>query len=692
LINETSTYLLQHAHNPVDWYPWGEEALTRSTAEDKPILLSIGYSACHWCHVMEHESFEDEATAAIMNDQFICIKVDREERPDIDDIYMKAVQMLTGHGGWPMTVFLTPQLKPFFAGTYFPPQDRHGMPSFKRVLAGVTTAWKDQRDKVEGSSAEITSHLGLFDMIPEGSPEPTNRLIENSLSKLWHMFDSTWGGFGSAPKFPHASALTLITWNASEKSGQSEETVDRCYEMLSHTLDKMAFGGMYDQLGGGFARYSVDRQWLIPHFEKMLYDNAQLARNYLAGYQLTGRLYWAQIGRETLDFVLEEMTTPEGVFYSSLDADSEGVEGKYYAWQPAEVKAILGEQDGGWLCKVYGVTSAGNFEHGQSILHLTDSPEALAEQSELTEGQFWAKLNPLRAKLKAARQQRVKPGRDEKVLLSWSSLMISAFVDGYRILGDRKYLTVATRAAEFILHHMLKDGRLMRTFGRGEAKLKGYLDDYAYFVQSLLDLASVDFDDVWLEQASALTEVVLTHFADSKDGSLFYASDEHERLIARTKAFYDTSSPSPTAIVTMNLLRLASILGREDWKEHAAKLIGLYLPFFAKVPDQFASFITAVQCQMASPTEIVFVADTEGDGWEDMLLAIHKRLIPGAVIVLKEGGADHSKLIEKSPLLAERDLIDGSSAAYVCHNYTCEKPVTKVEELNRSLAPLALGI
>jgi len=690
LINETSTYLLQHAHNPVDWYPWGEEALDRARREDKPILLSVGYSACHWCHVMEHESFENEETAALMNDLFVCVKVDREERPDIDEIYMKAVQMLTGHGGWPMTVFLTPELKPFFAGTYFPPQERHGIPSFARVLKSVALAWTEQRDSVEGSSDEITSHLAVFEMVPDAKGELKESVIANSLNELYRVFDKEFGGFGGAPKFPHPASSLLIMQYAANRAGTNPELQKNCLEMITKTLDCMAYGGMYDQVGGGFARYAVDRTWLIPHFEKMLYDNAQLCRIYLQAYQITGRKYWAQIAEETLGFILREMTTPEGAFYSSLDADSEGEEGKYYVWTAQEIAEVLGKEDAKWVCDIYGVLDGGNFEGGTTVLHLMEPPEALARRSKLTDEQFWQKLNPLREKLLKRREKRVRPGRDEKVLLSWNSLMISAFVDGYRVLANPAYLAVAHRAADFVLNNMMKDGRLMRTWGRGQAKLQGYLDDYAFFIQALLDLGAVDFDTKWIEHALTLNKTMLQLFSDDRDGSLFYTSSEHERLISRTKTFYDTSTPSPTAIAVLNMQRLATMFDRYDLQERAEKILLLYSAFFQKVPDQFSTFLCALENHLSPPTEVVFVADADADGWQDMLLAVHSGYLPNSVIMLKDVSSGAQSLSQKSPLFENKALLEGHPAVYVCHRYTCEAPIKDLQKLKSEISKLCL--
>ena len=451
LVNETSTYLLQHAYNPVDWYAWGPEALERSKSEDKPILLSIGYAACHWCHVMEHESFEDHDTAEFMNEHFVNIKVDREERTDLDEIYMKAVQMMTGHGGLPMTVFLTPELKPFFGGTYFPPEDRHGLPGFKRLLQALHNAWQNQREEIAESSEELVAHLRSFNELgtADGAGTIDYSIIDEGMGKLLKHFDDKWGGFGGAPKFPHTFSIDLAMHCASP-AYKGKDHRKECLELVTTTLDRMAYGGIQDQIGGGFARYSVDRHWLVPHFEKMLYDNALLCQTYLNGFVLTGREYWADVAVGIMEFVLRELRTEGGAFYSSLDADSEGEEGKFYVWSKNEIIETLGKDDGKFFCDVYGVSKEGNFEHHTNVLHLSATPEELAAKNELTEEAFWKKLEPLKKSLMEAREKRVRPGRDEKVLTSWNSLMISALVEGYRVLQEERYLVAAQEAATFI--------------------------------------------------------------------------------------------------------------------------------------------------------------------------------------------------------------------------------------------------
>lgn len=691
LISETSTYLRQHAYNPVDWYPWGEEAISKARSEDKPILLSIGYSACHWCHVMEHESFEDEEVAALMNKLFVNIKVDREERTDLDEIYMKAVQMLTGHGGWPMTVFLTPDLKPFFAGTYFPPQDRHGIPSFRRVLLGVDAAWSTQRQDVEESSADITHHLSLLDKLPNDNVVDLNpSLIDDAVTRLIKVFDRTWGGFGGAPKFPHTASISLGI--RSLKPGCKEKTALQfeSLEMIQTTLDKMAEGGIHDHLAGGFARYSVDRKWLVPHFEKMLYDNALLVRNYFEGYLVTGRTWWREVAKDILHFAERELLMPEGGFYCSLDADSEGEEGKFYVWTPPEIIEVLGTEDGAWFNKIFDVTTHGNFEHGKSILHLSATPEEVASSEGLTETAFWERVNPLKLKLLDARAKRIRPGRDEKMLTSWTSLMISAYVDGYKFTSDEHYLEIAVRAAEFIIDKLMVNGRLLRSYGRGQAKLNAYLDDYACFIQSLLDLASVHPDPKWLGHALALNDVVLSSFLDREDGGFFFTSTDHEQLITRSKLFYDGSTPSPTSVSVTNLVRLARITGNQEFAAIAERTFAIYAPYFAKAPDQFSNLLCALDFHLSKGTEIVLVVDSTRDDWKPLLQSVNSAWLRGTVVLVVDQNkvASATDAVKSQALIQERYMIDGTPTAYLCHNFSCDRPLTDPAMLKERLSVL----
>jgi uncharacterized protein YyaL (SSP411 family) len=700
LANETSPYLLQHAHNPVDWYPWGEEALDRARVEDKPILLSIGYSACHWCHVMEHESFEDESTAAIMNGYFINIKVDREERPDLDEIYMKAVQMLTGHGGWPMTVFLTPELKPFYGGTYFPPNDRHGMPSFKRVLASMVHAWSDQREEIDKGSEELANHMNQLSKLARLDLSLSRLPVMVSVEKILSHFDKNHGGFGGAPKFPQPLSLALICRGTQDSFGLEDDQKELCRNMLSLTLNKMADGGIHDQIGGGFARYSVDAHWLIPHFEKMLYDNGLLATAYAHGYQVFKTPYYKYIVSDILDFVLRELTTQDGAFYSSLDADSEGEEGKFYVWRPDEIIEVLGEPDGKWLNEVYGITENGNFEHGTSNAHLVRPAEELAQKYNLATEEFWTKLGVMRAKLLEVRNERIPPGRDEKVLTSWNALMINGFVDGYKVTFDERYRQAARKATEFLLKTMLVEGRLLRTWGRlkpadssqatghkeeGQAKLNAYLDDYAYFINALVNLASIDSNPKWLANAKALTDKMIELFFDEEEKSFYYTSIDHEELLARPKTFFDGATPSATSEAVFALVRMSKIFDNKDYAQKAEQVIGLYMPYFEKTPDQFAHLAGALDMLLNKSTEIVLLGDQTEPEFSSMLKTIHNKYLPNAVVIAQ--GTDAATTIQ-SPLLEGRTLINNKPTVYVCQNYTCNEPITDHHALSKAMEAL----
>lgn len=701
LVNETSPYLLQHVHNPVDWHAWGAEALESSVREDKPIFLSIGYSSCHWCHVMAHESFENEEIARIVNENFVAIKVDREERPDIDEIYMKAVQLMTGHGGWPMTVFLTPELKPFFGGTYYPPEDRHGMPGFKRLLQSVAQAWREHRDDLNASSAELTRYMSQMSDVEMLDADLKYSMIERCLDRMLKSFDHSWGGFGGSPKFPQAFTLELAMRCASPVSPTTDARRRQCREVVETTLDSMARGGMHDQIGGGFSRYSIDRYWRIPHFEKMLYDNATLSKVYLDGYLLCGKKYWLDVARGTLDFVARELRSPEGAFFSSLDADSEGVEGKFYVWKPDQVVEVLGDEDGRWFNEMFGISAVGNFENGTSVVALTASPETLAGKYRLSEQELRDKLDPLRRKLFDARERRVRPGRDEKVLTSWNSLMISSFAHGYRILKDERYLAIARDAANFILSSLCADGRLLRSWGHDKARFNAYLDDYAYTIQAMLDLAAVDFDLSWLEKAAEMADTMIRHFWDEEGGGLYYTSDDHEALITRTKAFYDGSAPSGTTVAANAFLRLAVMTGVDSYRQKAVQLLQLYTPHSEKAPDQFANLLCALDRYLARSSEIVLVADPPKDDWKEMFYLISSFYLPNTISVLKDSTSDGRSAEDgkitiakpgwetESPLLQSRGMVGGQPTAYLCSNYTCEAPITDLSVLAIKLRELA---
>src|SRR6266702_1391757 len=577
LINETSPYLLQHAHNPVDWYPWGEEALEKAKREDKPILLSVGYSACHWCHVMERESFENEDTAAIMNQHFVSIKVDREERPDIDNIYMQAVQALTGQGGWPMTVFLTPDGRPFHGGTYFPPGDRHYgqqlMPGFPRILLSIADAYQNRRPDVEEQAAPVADYLKQRSGSPlrgrPGSPSGgiPLELLNTASRALAAEFDPVHGGFGGAPKFPNTMSLELLLRiHQHRQTGEIDVRATRAeLDIVETSLQRMANGGIYDQLGGGFHRYSVDTEWLVPHFEKMLYDNALLSRVYLHAYLVTGNQFYRRIVEETLDYVVREMTSPEGGSYSTQDADSEGEEGKFFVWTPAEIEAVLPPEDARLFMSYYGVTEEGNFE-GKNILHVEQDAETVADNAHVSLEVLQESLKRSRARLFQAREQRVEPGREEKILTSWNGLMLRSFSEAARHLDRSDYLAVAIKNAGFLLSSLCHDGRVLRTYKDGRGRLNGYLEDYTFLADGLLALYEASFDPRWFSEAHKLMDETIKLFADEQNGGFFDTGSDHEALVSRPKDVMDNAIPSGNSVATEVLLRLAAFSGEEEYR------------------------------------------------------------------------------------------------------------------------------
>lgn len=587
LAEATSPYLLQHAHNPVDWYPWGPEAIQRARAEDKPIFLSIGYAACHWCHVMERESFENEAVAAVLNRDFVAIKVDREERPDLDEIYMTATQLMTQSGGWPMSVFLTPELKPFYAGTYFPPEDRYGRPGFLTLLNELARFWRERRSDVERQAERVAEAIAQLTSGGSGQGVVTASLLRNAVSELSRGFDPQHGGFGSAPKFPPSMRLELLLRR------YREERDDELLAMLETTLDFMARGGMYDQVGGGFHRYSVDERWLVPHFEKMLYDNALLARLYTLAFQETGEAYQERIAREILEYVLREMTHPDGGFYSTTDADSEGEEGKFFVWSPDEVKAVLGAEDGELFCRIYDVTPQGNFE-GHSIPNLLQRglPE-WAEELGTDAESLAERLEPLRRKLWEHRERRVHPLLDDKILSGWNGLMIRAFADGYRIFQEDTYLEAAERAADFVLTRMRDGRRLLRSYRNGTAALNAYQEDYAYLSVALLDLYLATGEERWKDEGLALLDEMTERFWDEENGGYFFTSHDHEELITRTKSFQDGATPSGNSMAALALIRAARITGEAGYREQASAVLGMTAPQMAEMAAAFPNMLVA---------------------------------------------------------------------------------------------------
>ena len=680
LAGETSPYLLQHAHNPVDWYPWGPEALERARAEDKPIFLSIGYSACHWCHVMERESFEDPRTAAVMNGAFVNIKVDREERPDLDGIYMQAVQSMTGSGGWPMTVFLMPDGTPFYGGTYYPPDDRPNMPSFTRVLGAIADAWQNRRDDVVKTGAQLREHLAQATLksapaISGGALEPG--VLDAAGRGLATQHDPEFGGFGGAPKFPQPMALEFLLRYA-QRSGD-----DAARDIAVHGLELMARGGIYDHLGGGFHRYSTDAEWLVPHFEKMLYDNAQLARVYLMGYQATGNAYFREVAEQVIDYVLRDMTDPSGGFYSTEDADSEGEEGAFYIWRPAELRDLLGEEDARLFGAFYDVKELGNFEGRASILHVDYTPAELAPRLGVSEGDLLRAVKRGRQVLFEARKHRVRPARDEKVLAAWNGMMLRALAEAARVTPWRSdFLEAAIKNADFLLSRMRRsDGAMYRTWKPGhDARLNGYLEDQANVADGLVALYEATFDPRWLEAAVTLADIILARFADADNGGFFDTSSDHETLISRPKDVFDNATPSGNAVAADVLLRLGLLTGKDEYRRAAEHVLTLLREPMSRYPLGFARALNALDFLLGRPKEVAVVGRPGAVDTEAMLRAVFEPFLPNKVVA---GAAPGNGVA--IPLLEGRELRDGKATAYVCEHYVCQAPTTDPEELRALL-------
>ena len=682
LINESSPYLLKHAYNPVDWHVWGTEAFAKAQQEDKPILLSVGYFSCHWCSVMERESFENEEIARLMNENFISIKVDREERPDVDQIYMNAVQMMTGHGGWPMTVFLTPEGVPFYGGTYFPPEDRYNMPGFPRVLLGVAEAYRTRPDEVTETAASMLGELRRLGQARESDEKLTVKLLDTAESNIARGYDPRHGGFGGAPKFPPAMNLEFLLHQYYRK-GESESL-----EMVENTCRKMAEGGMYDQLGGGFHRYSTDARWLVPHFEKMLYDNALLSRLYLHVYQQTKDDFYKRIVGETLAYVLREMTDERGGFYSTQDADSEGHEGKFFVWTVDEIKDVLGEEDTPLFCAYYDVTEAGNFE-GKNILHVSRSVEAVAKEAGVSAEQLAEVLKKGRRKLFDARENRIKPARDEKVLTAWNGLMLASFAEAAAVLERDDYREAAERSALFVLENLRRDGLLLRTYKDGQSKLNAYLEDYAFFIDGLLTLYQTTGTLRWLEEARALTDQMIEEFWDTEEGGFFYTGKSHEELIVRTKDYFDNATPSGNSVAAEVLLHLSVLTGTEDYSRKAVTLFRLLSNPLGRYSSAFGRLLGALDFYLSTPKEIAIIGKRESADTRALLREVWTRYIPNKAVALADEGDGRAG--ELLPLLHDRPMIEGRATAYVCEHYTCQKPVTSPSDLAGQLAARATG-
>jgi uncharacterized protein YyaL (SSP411 family) len=674
LAAETSPYLLQHAHNPVDWWPWGPEALERARTARKPILLSIGYAACHWCHVMERESFEDEATAAQMNEHFVCIKVDREERPDLDGIYMQATQAMTGHGGWPMTVFLTPEGEPFYAGTYFPPDDRHGMPSFRRVLAGVADAWHNRQENVARTTASMRDLYAASAERTRVSGALDDDLLLRALVSLRQQFEPRFGGFGGAPKFPPTMALdfALRSW---ARTGNAETL-----HMVTHTFQRMARGGIYDQVGGGFARYSVDAYWLVPHFEKMLYDNALLVRLGAALWQATRDDETRRVTEETLGWLAREMTSPEGGFYSSLDADSEGHEGRYYVGDSSELESLLGE-DAPLLRAYWGVTPEGNFE-GRNILFVPHDPAAVARAQGVTEPELRTAVERARRILYDARERRVRPALDDKILASWNGLMLRGVAEAARAFGDAELRALAVRNGEFLFRELVRDDRVMRSYKNGSSKIAGFLEDYAAVALGALALYELTFDRVWLDRARRLADAILTRFWDDDAQALFDTASDAESLVTRPRDVTDNASPSGSSLAIELLLRVGDVLGTGPYAERARYLLETIAEPMARYPTAFGHALGAADMAVRGAIEVAITGDPADERFRALAGAVANRYLPSLVLA---GGLD----VDGIALLEGRARSEPT--AYVCRNHACDVPTSDVAVLGDQLDAILGG-
>jgi uncharacterized protein YyaL (SSP411 family) len=666
LVHESSPYLLQHAHNPVDWYPWGDEAFAKAKAEDKPVLVSIGYSACHWCHVMEHESFEDEDVAKIQNEHFINIKVDMEERPDVDQIYMNFVQVTTGRGGWPMNVFVTPDKLPFFGGTYFPPSPRYGMPSWQQILISIADAWRERRDELLHSANDILGELRRMSIVEIGTCAIDGSISDLAFESFVRTFDPKNGGWGGAPKFPQAMSMEFLLryWKRTKN--------EKALEMVRFTAEKMANGGIYDQLGGGFHRYATDAIWLVPHFEKMLYDNAQLIRIYLHLFQITKDEFFRRVAVETLDYVRREMLDERGGFFSTQDADSEGEEGKFFVWSPNEVEEELGADDAKLFNFFFDISEGGNFE-GQSILQKLHTIEEAAQALHVSKDRLTKVVERGRNLLFGKREDRIKPFRDEKILTAWNGLMLSAFAEAAAIFSDEECLDVAKRNAEFLLNNMFDNGKMLRTWKEGKAKLNGYIEDYANLADGLVELYQASGEEKYLARAKELADAMITEFWDEENGGFYFTSNDHEELIVRNKDFYDNATPSGNSVSVDVLLRLSKFYGEEKYERFASTVLRLMASQMKRFPGGFGRALSALEFRFADVKEIVIV----GPKGNDLAQFVWSEYRPFKVVATSE-----AETTSELPLIEGRASVAKKPTAYVCQNFVCQRPVTSVQELN----------
>ena len=680
LIHEKSPYLLQHAHNPVNWYPWCEEAFEKARREDKPIFLSIGYATCHWCHVMEKESFEDEEIANLLNRYFVSIKVDREERPDIDQVYMNVCQAMTGSGGWPLSVFMTPDAKPFFAGTYFPKVARRGMIGFRDVIVRIGELWKKDRDKILSASDKIVSALEPGDKNEVPGEGVGLDVLKKAYGHMSTAFDARWGGFSYPPKFPTPHNYTfLLRWH--KRTGDPD-----ALKMVEKTLKAMKNGGIFDQVGFGFHRYSVDEKWLVPHFEKMLYDQALLSIAYLDAYLVTLDNEYEEVAKKIFEYVLRDMTSPEGGFYTAEDADSEGAEGKFYVWTPEEVTSVLGKKDGELFCRYYGISERGNFEGGTSIPHVRMSAEKLAKEMKIPVGKLTAKLESCRQRLFEAREKRVHPLKDDKILTSWNGLMIAALAKGHRVTGKKSYIDAAEKCCRFILTKMTRDrNRLYRRYRNGHVAIPGYLDDYAFFVWGLIELYETTFDVSYLEKAIVFTDTMIELFWDREAGGFFYSGKDNEKLIMKTKEVYDGAIPSGNSVAAMDMMLLARITGNVEFENRVEKLLKFFSADISPYPMGYTFLLGVVDFAVGPAREIVLVGNSQTGSCEEMIRTIYRRYLPNTVIVFKDMQKSSDRLLKLVPYTKEMEATEGKCTAFVCEKFACKVPVTNVHDLENEL-------
>jgi uncharacterized protein len=682
LAKEKSPYLLQHADNPVHWLPWGNDAFEKAKTEDKPIFLSVGYATCHWCHVMAHESFEDDEVAEILNAHFISIKVDREERPDVDKIYMSVCQALTGRGGWPLTVLMTPEGKPFYAGSYFPKSSRMGLPGLMDILNQLAVMWQNDRDRILTSSNKIIASIQPQPGSNLRAPLPNRNTLTKACNQLSQSFDNLWGGFGKAPKFPSPHNFTfLLRYHLRNPESTA-------LEMVEKTLDAMRGGGIFDQVGFGFHRYSVDDQWLVPHFEKMLYDQALLAMAYTECYQATGKDRFARVAQEIFTYVLRDMTDPLGGFYSAEDADSEGKEGLFYVWTPTEIKTCLGDKPGDVFCRFYNITDQGNFEGGKSIPHMPLSPESFADREGIEIQQLFGDLENAREKLFQFRENRIHPLKDDKIITSWNGLMIAALAKGAQALGDIRYTNAAEKAAGFILKNLVDvKGRLLRRYREQEAALPAYLDDYAFLVWGLLDLYESTRNVYWFEEAIKLNRDMINLFWDETDGGLYFTGRGNERLITRSKEIYDGALPSGNSVAAMNLLRLNRMTGRMDLAQKVEQLIGAFSGQVSHYPMAHTQFLAAVDFMVGPTREIVIAGNSELDATLAMVKKIQEKFLPNKVVLFRpDEGQTADRCIALAPFLKDMHSQEQTPTVYICEQYTCKAPVRTLEDLEAALS------